>query len=159
MNVPSSLRVKPLAACLAAALAIAPVAALLAEPLQPVGHSPGAKRSFAAQLIAASAEGRGPTLTEVMRDAVARARESHLPPSRPAGVTPVTSCDDAGPGTLRDAFTNAVSGDIIDLSALSCGTITLATPTISPSKAPARGRSLPTLAFCPACSPPTAAAR
>jgi len=127
MNVPTSLRLKPLAACLAAALAVVPVSALMADPLKPVGHSPGAKRSFAAQVIAASAEGRGPTLTEVMRDAVARARESHQPPLRPAGVTPVTSCDDDGPGTLREAFTNAVSGDVIDLSALSCGTITLAT--------------------------------
>jgi hypothetical protein len=127
MNVSSSLRLKPLAACLAAALAIVPAAALLAEPLKPAGHSPGVKRSFAAQVIAASAEGRGPTLKDVMRDAVARARESHPPASRPAGVTPVTSCDDDGPGTLREAFTNAVSGDVIDLSTLSCGTITLAT--------------------------------
>jgi hypothetical protein len=127
MNVSSSLRLKPLAACLAAALALVPAAALLAEPLKPVGHSPGAKRSFAAQVIAASAEDRGPTLQNVMRDAVARARESHPPASRPAGVTPVTSCDDDGPGTLREAFTNAVSGDVIDLSTLSCGTITLAT--------------------------------
>jgi hypothetical protein len=127
MNASSPLRLKPLAACLAAALAIVPAAALLAEPLKPLGHLPGAKRSFAAEVIAASAEGRGPTLKDVMRDAVARARESHPPPSRPAGVTPVTSCDDAGPGTLREAFTNAVSGDVIDASTLSCGTITLAT--------------------------------
>ena len=127
MRASSSLRLKPLAACLAAALAIIPAAALLAEPLKPVGHSPGAKRSFAAQVIAASAEGRGPTLKDVMRDAVARARGSHPPVSRPAGVTPVTSCDDDGPGTLREAFTNAVSDDVIDLSTLSCGTITLAT--------------------------------
>src|SRR5690349_10877812 len=111
MNVSSSLRLNPLAACLAAALAIVPAVALLAEPLKPVGQSPAVKRSFAAQLIAASARGRGPTLKEVMLEAVARARESHPLPARPAGVTPVTSCDDDGPGTLRDAFTNAVSGD------------------------------------------------
>lgn len=127
MNVSSSLRLKPLAACLAAAFAIVPTATLLAEPYKPVGQSPGVRRSFAAQVIAASAQGRGPTLKDVMRDAVARARESHPPATRPAGVTPVTSCDDDGPGTLRDAFTNAVSGDVIDLSTLACGTITLTT--------------------------------
>jgi hypothetical protein len=127
MNVSSSLRLKPLAACLAAALAIIPAATLLAEPLKPVGQSPAVRRSFAAQAIAASAHDRGPTLKDVMQQAVARARASHPPAARPAGVTPVTSCDDDGPGTLRDAFTNAVSGDAIDLSALSCGTITLTT--------------------------------
>jgi len=131
MNVSSSFRLKPLAACLAAALAIVPAAALLAEPLKPVGQSPAVKRSFTAQLIAASARGRGPTLKEVMLEAVARARGSHPPPERPAGVTPVTSCDDDGPGTLRDAFTNAVSGDVIDLSTLACGTITLTTGSMS----------------------------
>jgi hypothetical protein len=43
----------------------------------------------------------------------------------------VTSCDDSGSGTLRDAITNAATGDTIDLSALDCGTITLTTGAIA----------------------------
>jgi hypothetical protein len=46
---------------------------------------------------------------------------------RPAGTVVVTNCDDAGPGSLRDAVENAVSGDVVDLTALSCSTISLAT--------------------------------
>ncbi len=47
---------------------------------------------------------------------------------RPAGTTPVTSCaDDGSAGTLREVITNAVDGDVVDLSALTCSTITLTT--------------------------------
>ena len=52
-------------------------------------------------------------------------------PHRPASTVPVTNCDDSGAGSLRDAITNAVSGDIIDLSALTCSAITLDTGLIS----------------------------
>lgn len=52
-------------------------------------------------------------------------------PGRPAGVVAVTNCDDSGAGSLRDAFTNAVSGDVIDLGALTCSTITLDTGLVS----------------------------
>lgn len=131
MNAPSPLRMKPLAACLAAALAIFPAPALLAESPRSAAHAPAIKRSFAAGVLAASASGRGPTLKDVMAKAVAAAKATRPPATRPAGVTPVTSCEDDGPGTLRDAFTNAVSGDVIDLSALSCATITLTTGAMS----------------------------
>lgn len=48
-------------------------------------------------------------------------------PSRNATTLDVTSCDDDGsPGTLRDAVVNAVSGDTIDLSLLTCSTVSLA---------------------------------
>src|SRR4249919_4258931 len=108
MNVSSPLRLKPLAACVAAALALAPAGVLLADP----AHRPQeAKRSHVAQLLAQTRVQRGPTLSEVMQDAVARARATRPPPNRPAGTTAVTSCDDSGPGTLRDAVTNAVTGD------------------------------------------------
>lgn len=62
-----------------------------------------------------------------------RRRGSPAPvaPNRPAGTIPVTTCDDSGAGSLRDAVTNAVSGDVIDLSALTCSTITLNTGLIS----------------------------
>jgi hypothetical protein len=47
--------------------------------------------------------------------------------SRPWGVPlVVTSCaDDGSAGTLRSVVATAVSGDVLDLTALSCGTITL----------------------------------
>jgi hypothetical protein len=136
MNMSSSFRLKPLAACLAAALAIVPAGALLAEPAhpltrpQPLAHV----RSHVAQVLASSSglTRKGLSLREVMQDATATARAARPPPShRPAGTTPVTSCDDDGPGTLRDAVTNAVSGDVIDLGGLSCSTISLTTGAIS----------------------------
>lgn len=46
-------------------------------------------------------------------------------PQRPAGAQAVTNCNDSGAGSLRAAVNNAVSGDTIDLSALTCGLITL----------------------------------
>lgn len=50
---------------------------------------------------------------------------------RPAGVVPVTSCaDDGSDGTLRAVLLQAVDGDIIDMSALTCGTIMLVEGTL-----------------------------
>ncbi|MBN8727089.1 MAG: hypothetical protein J0H15_05225 [Xanthomonadales bacterium] len=48
-------------------------------------------------------------------------------PPAPVGTTrPVTSCaDDGDPGTLRNVLASAEEGDIVDLSALTCSTITL----------------------------------
>ena len=43
----------------------------------------------------------------------------------PAGAIVVASCDDDGPGTLRNAVSIAASGDTIDLTTLDCSTITL----------------------------------
>ena len=49
----------------------------------------------------------------------------------PAGAIAVTNCDDSGAGSLRDALENvAVDGDTVDLSGLSCSTITLTTGSI-----------------------------
>jgi len=56
----------------------------------------------------------------------------------PAGPPPVavTNCDDSGPGSLREAYFNAVDGTIIDLTQLTCSTITLSgVLTNSPSAA------------------------
>jgi len=50
----------------------------------------------------------------------------------PAATLTVTSCDDAGAGTLRDTVTAAVSGDTIDFSAtLGCSQITLTSGAIA----------------------------
>jgi len=46
-------------------------------------------------------------------------------PTPPRGAVAVTNCDDAGPGSLRDAIAIAASGDTIDLTQLACSTITL----------------------------------
>jgi hypothetical protein len=44
-----------------------------------------------------------------------------------AATLQVSNCDDAGSGSLRDALANAHSGDNIDLSSLTCSTISLKT--------------------------------
>lgn len=51
----------------------------------------------------------------------------------PAGAAdlPVANCDDAGPGSLREVALGAGPGDTIDLSALSCSTITLSSGAIA----------------------------
>jgi hypothetical protein len=50
----------------------------------------------------------------------------HFAPPEPSGVPfVVTSCDDSGPGTLREAYFNAAAGAQIDLTALTCSKITL----------------------------------
>ena len=41
------------------------------------------------------------------------------------GALAVSNCNDAGPGSLRAAAEAALSGDVIDLTALACSTITL----------------------------------
>lgn len=59
------------------------------------------------------------------------------PPVTSAGPTvQVTTCADAGTGSLRAAFTTAVDGETIDLSQLQCSAITLTTgELLSPSAA------------------------
>ncbi|MEO7199913.1 MAG: choice-of-anchor Q domain-containing protein [Dokdonella sp.] len=70
------------------------------------------------------------TLALAQRQALARGevdRKSRAV-SRPSGVIlPVTSCaDDGSAGTLRSVLLQAASGDTVDLSALTCSTISLA---------------------------------
>lgn len=54
-------------------------------------------------------------------------------PASPAAPTSivVTNCDDSGTGSLRDAVTNAASGDVVDLTQLACSTITLTSGVIA----------------------------
>ena len=79
-------------------------------------------------------QGHAPPLTTSWRKPIDRSAldlRHPLPVSRqpvPAGAIPVTNCNDAGPGSLRDAVDNiAVSGDVIDLTNTGCSTITLTT--------------------------------
>jgi len=56
------------------------------------------------------------------------AARAHAVPSsgqRAAGSVAVANCNDSGAGSLREALANAVSGDVIDLGALACSSITL----------------------------------
>ncbi len=108
----------PLASCLAIALLMAhPVsAATHAESVHAVksgaGHV-GFRRGFAG----AYRPGASHAHDVLMR------RE---PPSRPSTTRPVTTCaDDGSAGSLRVVVASAVSGDLVDMSSLACGTITL----------------------------------
>lgn len=56
---------------------------------------------------------------------------ARVPAEVPAGSIPVSNCDDSGPGSLRDAVNSAVDGDTIDLTALTCSTITLTSGAIA----------------------------
>ncbi len=49
----------------------------------------------------------------------------------PHGNVVVQNCDDAGAGSLRDAVATAGDGDVIDLTGLACGSITLTSGAIS----------------------------
>ena len=72
MRIPTSMRLKPLAACLAAALAAAPAGVLLADPAHPIARSQplahSVKRSHVAQFLALNSglTKRGLSLQQVM---------------------------------------------------------------------------------------------
>lgn len=100
----------PLAACLGMLFALGPAAS---------------STSVAAPMSPQLARSNG--LDALMHRMHARAAAEHAP-ARPTGgvVLPVTSCaDDGGAGTLRHVVLTASSGDTVDLSALTCSTITL----------------------------------
>ena len=60
--------------------------------------------------------------------ALAPSKEPGPIPSHPASTWVVTTCGDTGPGSLRDVIDHfAGDGDTIDMTALTCGTITLST--------------------------------
>jgi putative cofactor-binding repeat protein len=80
--------------------------------------------------IAAAAPGDAYALRMTLREAHqagVAANSLARPPAQRGGTTrPVTSCaDDADPGTLRNVLAVAEEGDTVDLSALTCSTITL----------------------------------
>jgi hypothetical protein len=103
----------PLAVCLSAALAFASTASA-ATPAENLLHRRG--------------DGLAPLFEQFARRATTVRAVPHGS-RRPEGgtVIPVTSCaDDGGSGTLRHSVLVASSGDTVDLSALSCSTITLA---------------------------------
>src|SRR4029077_5876430 len=64
-------------------------------------------------------------------EAIASSTSGNVPPSPNGFVRTVTNCDDSGPGSLRDTVLNAMGGDVIDLTQLTCSDITLFTGKIA----------------------------
>ena len=90
----------------------------------------GLAMAFAGFLAAAQVHARPQHVLAPQRDVAA------APSSKPAGVhgaVVVTNCDDSGPGSLREAYFNAVDQETIDLSELSCSTISLTTGALTDS--------------------------
>jgi hypothetical protein len=119
-------RLRPLAAALA--IAIAASAPAVATSLAP-NHR-----------LDAPAVRSGIDATDRPRPRFPHADSVFAQRERPDGGPPiiVTSCDDAGPGTLREAYFNAIDGDIIDLSQLTCSEISLTTGALTDSPSAAQ---------------------
>ncbi len=102
-----------LAACLASALG--------------VGSMAFAVPATAAEGMSASTARHAMRLEQRrLRNAGVLLRAEPRKPPRGGANLPVTSCsDDADPGTLRNVIAGAGEGDTIDMSALTCSTITL----------------------------------
>lgn len=121
-NTKGGLRLRPLAMCVALAFSAGFAGSIDAQPQKSQLHH------RAATPVLVQREG-------ARRIQQAREQNGHLlkravSPRAPMDVV-VSSCDDDGPGTLRDAAANAVDGDVIDLTQLECSTITLASGAIS----------------------------
>lgn len=141
-----TIKLRPLAACLAMAFATGDVAA--SEPWLPVQIRPGhTVESDLWRLAGMPYLQPMSTPLETYRALTARSRSrpsdtgrpkrDATPPTvgaqaRPQGSLQVTSCaDDGSSGTLRDVVAQAVSGDTVDLTALTCSVITLESGVIS----------------------------
>ena len=108
------LRLRPLAACLAAC-AIAGSAGAAAQPDAAHEMSAGSRMAGSQGLLASLASHGHGSVTLPADPA------SHAPGSTLA----VTNCNDSGSGSLRDTINSAVSGDTVDLTQLTCSRITL----------------------------------
>ena len=118
-------RLKPLASCLALALALS-TGTVAAAPTRPLVDRPAITQRLA------NWKPSQPMHRIERNAAIAMQYPALQPvprriPQVPAGSVPVTNCDDSGPGSLRDAVATAVSGQTIDLTATGCSTITLTT--------------------------------
>ena len=118
------LRVRLLPGCLALALGLG--AGLLAPAYANTDNRIPAAAIIDAQTIAAA-------LPVLSSEALASQllRMERALPLVPASSIAVSNCNDAGPGSLRDAVNAAVDGDTIDMTMLACSKITLTTGQIS----------------------------
>jgi hypothetical protein len=125
-STPSWVRVTPLAACLAVGLSL--------DCAQPALASPGPQSSTAMPFPTFGLlRNRGGAWdrsigTHFARDLARPVRHASFDP---AAAIVVSNCNDAGAGSLREAAALAMDGDSIDLTQLSCGTITLTTGAIA----------------------------
>lgn len=116
LNNRSTFAARPLAACLAIALA---------TTLPSLAHSDSHVRASSSSTH---------FLPSPHKALVHRAAATKSVPIRPATTIPVGNCDDDGSvGSLRTIVDAAVDGDTIDLSGLTCSTITLTQGAIAPS--------------------------
>jgi len=120
------LRLKPLAGCLASALAFAASGAIA----RPVAHE--MPRQFTEILDRVKAHDLPPLPEWWHQPSPAeislRAQPApHEIPPVPAGSIVVQNCNDAGAGSLRQALNDAADGATIDLTQLSCSSISLTT--------------------------------
>ena len=116
----ATLRRKTLAACLAAALAVGSAGAFAtAQPALIGANAPSTTSWQPASL-----------LTETATRPVRLFDPARIAPNSTGAIQAVANCNDTGTGSLRDAVTAAVDGDTIDLSALTCSTITLSSGAI-----------------------------
>jgi len=117
-------RLKPLASCLALAFTIGTGNAL-ASNARAFGQTLDVP--LAARFATGISRGDAPRW-QPSPGAIDRIHKPlpHEPPQFPEATIVVQNCDDDGPGSLRDIIDNvAVTGDTLDLSALTCSTITL----------------------------------
>ena len=119
-------RLKPLASCLALALALS-TGTVAAAPARPI-----ADRPVISELLPNWRPSETPFHRTEQNAAMAMRYPALQPlpqriPQVPAGSVPVTNCNDSGAGSLRDAVNTAVSGQTIDLTATGCSVITLTT--------------------------------
>jgi hypothetical protein len=123
------LRLKPLAGCLATALAFVSgsATAVGSPPHAPPGVAAVLDRVRSGDLSDFPARWQKPDPADI---ALLWQPVPHAQPEVPAGSIVVQNCNDSGAGSLRDALANANNGDTIDLTQLSCSTITLTTGSI-----------------------------
>jgi len=123
---PVATRLNTLAACLAAVLAAGGAPHGVAAPT-PVGDSHPLR--FNANVRKDAAPRFQRATNRWLHDI--RPRSAKTGPAHPAVTHTVTNCDDAGPGSLRQAVADAATGDVIDMTGLAACTITLASGEIS----------------------------
>ncbi|MEO5561327.1 MAG: choice-of-anchor Q domain-containing protein [Dokdonella sp.] len=122
-----ALALKPLAACLTAALMAAGVAGATGTSLPASGH--------VAKSASAAARHMAPAMAAFLR-AHPHGQSRHVAAPVVGVTAPVLNCaDDSSAGSLRVVVAAASDGDTIDLSALVCSSITLTQGAISSSVA------------------------
>ena len=119
-------RLNVLTSCLATALALG---AGVGTPTYVRANAPPVSAASSAHTAITAL----PTPSAAERDMITNTVNAAVrtPPAVPATSIPVSNCNDSGAGSLRDAVNAAVDSDTIDMTALSCSTITLTSGAIS----------------------------